>query len=137
MKGAIAHDQAQRLRAAVDDVFGEPVPAGDDSASSARSALMSLVDVLESNPSVAVFPVDELLTTGEAAGLLGISRMTVVRLIDRGELAAAGGGKHRHVAVSELARYRAARAAARRQALAGLAADIDEHAPADQIIPTR
>lgn len=137
MKGAIAHDQAQRLRAAVDDVFRESARGGGDDAPSARGALMSLVDVLESSPAAAVFPLDELLTTGQAAELLGVSRMTVVRLIDRGMLAAQGGGKHRHVTVSELARYRGARSAARRRALDELAADIDDRAPVDQIISTR
>lgn len=110
MSGAIAHDQAQRLRAAVDDVL-RGSGRDDDVTPSARGALLRLVDVLESSPDAVVFPADGLLGTQQAAELLGVSRMTVVRLIDRGELAARGGGVHRRIAASELARYQAARAA--------------------------
>ncbi len=136
MAGAIAHDQAQRLRAALDRVFRE----SDDSVDvpgSARDAFLRLVDVLESSAEAVVLPSDTVISTQKAADLLGVSRMTVVRLIDRGELAAEGGGVHRRIAVSKLARYQADRAARRRAALRGLAQEIDEGTPPDRMINTR
>ncbi len=80
---------------------------------------------------------DTVVSTQKAAELLGVSRMTVVRLIDRGELAAEGGGVHRRIAVAELARYRAASAARRTAALHSLAQEISGDTPPDQVIITR
>jgi len=136
MAGAIAHEQAQRLRSALDGVFRE---LGDslDVSDSARDAFLRLVDVLESSAEAVVLPSDSVVSTQQAADLLGVSRMTVVRLIDRGELAAEGGGVHRRIAASELARYRVAIAARRRVALHGLAQEIGEDTPPDQVIRTR
>jgi excisionase family DNA binding protein len=136
MAGAIAHDQAQRLRAALEGVFKE---SGDslDVSGSARDAFLRLVDVLESSPEAVVLPSDTVFSTQKAAEMLGVSRMTVVRLIDRGELAAEGGGVHRRIAVAELARYRTASAARRTAALHSLAQEISEDTPPDQVISTR
>ncbi len=136
MTGAIAHDQAQLLRAALDRILGE---SGDTLVASetARDAFLRLVDVLESSPEAVVLPSDALVSTQKAADLLGVSRMTVVRLIDRGELSAEGGGIHRRIAASALARYQTTSAARRRAALHALAQEIGESTPPDQVITTR
>lgn len=136
MAGAIAHDQAQRLRAALDRVLSESDDALDASGST-RDAFLRLVDVLESSPEAVVLPSDAVVSTQKAAEMLGVSRMTVVRLIDCGELAVEGGRVHRRVAASELARYQASRSARRRAALDGLAQEISGDTPPDQVISTR
>ena len=46
-----------------------------------------------------------------------------------------GGAAHRHISVSELARYQAE--SSRRTGLAELAAGIDENTPPDEVITTR
>lgn len=135
MVGAIAHEQAQELRSAVDKMFHEL--DASDVPKSARDAFFRLVDVLESNSDVIVLPSETLMTTQEAADLLGVSRMTVVRLIERGELATEGGGVHRRIAAVELARYRASSMARRRAALHELAQEIDDETPPDQNVNTR
>lgn len=136
MAEAIAPEQAQRLRAALDEVFRE---SGDtlDASGSTRDAFLRLVDVLESSPEAVVLPSDTMISTQRAADLLGVSRMTVVRLIDRAELTAQGGGVHRRIAASELARYQAVSGARRTAALHGLAQEIGEDTPPDQVISTR
>lgn len=136
MTPAIAHDQAQRLREALDRVFRE---AGDslEVSDAAREAFLRLVDVLESSPEAVVLPSDTMVSTQQAAGLFGVSRMTIVRLIDRGELHARGGGVHRRIAASELARYQVSRDSRRRDALHELAQEISDTTPPDQIISTR
>lgn len=136
MSGAIAHEQAQQLRKVLGDVLAAPRGTARTSPP-AFDAFLRLVDILETNPSAVVLPADELLSSQEAADLLGVSRMTVVRLIDKGDLHATGGGVHRRVSASEVARYREFAAARRSKALRGLAREIGDDTPADQIIQTR
>jgi len=130
--GAIAHDQARDLRAALDEVLR----ASPELSESALAAFERLVDVLESNADAVVFAADATVTTQQAAALLGVSRMTVVRLVDRGELGAEG-AVHRRIFVSELARFQAESSRRRRSALAELADEISEGTPPDQVIETR
>ena len=134
MHGAIAHHQAERLRDQLIELAGMH-DAGKTSP--AFRAFFRVVDVLESSPDAVILPADELLSTQEVAELLGVSRMTVVRLVEKGELVAEGGGTHRRIAASELARYRTATAASRRSALEALARDIGVDTPPDQIVRTR
>ena len=63
--------------------------------------------------------------------------MTVVRLVDPGELTAEGGAVHCRIFVSELARYQAESGRRRRSAMAELADAISEGTPPDQVIETR
>ena len=132
MAGAIAHEQAQHLRAALDEVLR----TSPELSATALAAFGRLVDVLESNSEAVVFAADATVTTQQAAALLGVSRMTVVRLVDRGELTAEG-AVHRRIFASELARYTAESSRRRRSAMAELANEIGEGTPPDQVIETR
>ncbi|UUZ59895.1 hypothetical protein [Nocardioides sp. B-3] len=66
MTGAIAHDRAQRLRAALEGVF-QDLKDSPDVSDSAHDAFLRLVDVLESNPEAVVLPSDTLVSTQQAA----------------------------------------------------------------------
>jgi excisionase family DNA binding protein len=133
MAGAIAQQTAQHLRAALDEVLR----TSPEVSATALAAFACLVDVLETNTAAAVFAADATVSTQQAAALLGVSRMTVVRLVDRGELTSEGGAVHRRISVSELARYQAESSRRRRSAIAELADDIDEDTPPDEVIKTR
>ncbi len=137
MTGMIAHNEAQRLRSAIEDAIGVPTGSGAAIPGEARDALLRVVEVLESSGGAVVLPADALLSTQQAAELLGVSRMTVVRLIDRGELEAEGGGVHRRISAAELERYRKASVARRRTALRELAQDVAEDTRPDRVISTR
>jgi excisionase family DNA binding protein len=65
--------------------------------------------VLESMP--------ELLTTSNAADVLGVSRPTLVKLITDGKLPVVMRGTHRRVRWSDLSAFRQAREAARSDAI--------------------
>ena len=136
MTGVIAHEEAQRLRSALQDVLttgGDPSETTD----AARTALFRVVEVLESSGGAVVLPLGAFMSTQQAAESIGVSRMTVVRLIDRGELVAEGGGVHRRIAATEVDRYRVASATRRRAALRALAGEITDDTGPDQVISTR
>ncbi len=80
---------------------------------------------------------DTVVSTQPVADLLGVSPMTVVRLVDRAELTAQGGGVHRRITASELTHYHAASSARRSAALHGLAQEISQDTPPDEVIRTR
>lgn len=119
------------------DAVDEALRATPGLTDAARAAFSRLVDVLETGADAVVFPVEATVTTSEAAALLGVSRMTVVRLIDRGELPAETSAVHRRIPVSGLARYQADSQSRRRSALAELADDITETTPTDRVVETR
>lgn len=58
-----------------------------------------------------------MLTTQEAADYLGISRPTLVRILDRGDLPMQRPGRHRYVRLSDLLDYRERTRRERRDAL--------------------
>lgn len=136
MAGVIAHEEAQRLRSALQGVLGT---SGDHSETTeaTRAALFRVVEVLESSGGAVVLPLDAFMSTQQAAEAIGVSRMTVVRLIDRGELVAEGGGVHRRIAATEVDRYRVASAARRRAALREMAGEITDDTEPDRVISTR
>lgn len=131
--GVIAQSTATQLRAVIDDALG----AHHDVPAAVVAALGRLVDVLETSPDAVIFPAEQTISTQQAAALLGVSRMTVVRLIDRGELAADTAAVHRRIPVSELARYQRESKARRSTALDELAQDIAADTPPDEAISTR
>lgn len=133
MAGAIAQDTAEHLRAALDKVLRD----SPEVSATALAAFARLVEVLETSADAVVFAADATLSTQQVAALLGVSRMTVVRLVERGELSAEGGAVHRRIAVSELARYQAEASARRRSAIDQLAGELDEDTPPDEVIKTR
>lgn len=133
MAGAIAQETAHHLRTALDEMLR----SSSEVSATAFAAFARLVDVLEANADAVVFPADATMSTQQAAALLGVSRMTIVRLIDRGELTAEGGAVHRRISVSELARYQAESSRRRRSAIAELTDDLDEDTPPDEVLDTR
>ena len=133
MVGVIAQSTGTQLRAVIDDVLR----AQHDMSAAAVAAFERLVDVLETSPDAVIFASEQFISTQQAAALLGVSRMTVVRLIDRGELAADTAVVHRRVLVSELARYQRESKARRSAALDELGQDITQDMPPDEVISTR
>jgi excisionase family DNA binding protein len=66
---------------------------------------------------VTVIPQNALLTTQEAAELLGISRPTLVRLLEDGEIPYEQRGRHRRIMLADLLAYQASMRRERREAL--------------------
>ncbi len=66
------------------------------------------------------------LTTEQAAAVLGVSRPTVVRLIEAGKLPARMVGTHRRLALGDVVRYRDASVRRRAEALDEMAREAEE-----------
>jgi excisionase family DNA binding protein len=71
----------------------------------AAEALVDVVRRLAVGSGVVVSSVDELLTTGQAASMLGVSRTYVARLLDQGRLPCEYRGTHRRIPVTAVIEY--------------------------------
>lgn len=85
----------------------------------AFSVLADVVRAMRQGKAITLAPVDQLLTTQEAADLLGISRPTLVKKLEDGliEFERTTGGKHRRVRLVDVLQYRDGQRAERRKAL--------------------
>jgi excisionase family DNA binding protein len=98
----------------------------------AQNALITVPDtvkaaVREAIAALVAGPPDEDLSTQEAARLLGVSRPTLIRLLDSENIAySVTPGQHRRVSRRALAEYRQRDIARRREALDELAASADD-----------
>ena len=83
-----------------------------------RSVAEKLLDLLaaEHNSGAIVVPVREFCTTTESASMLGISRASLMKLIESGELGAIKVGTHHRVPADELLAYQRARQVSRERA---------------------
>ncbi|WFE31576.1 helix-turn-helix domain-containing protein [Micromonospora sp. WMMD975] len=93
---------------------------------SMRDVLTRIADVLASGRGVAVVPVDRELTTTEAAGLLGVSRPTLIKLLEAGEIGYSRPNSSRRIPLEQVLAYRDRRGQARRAILDELTADAVE-----------
>lgn len=69
--------------------------------------LIKVVDAMSHGRAITVAPVDQMLTTQEAADHLGISRPTLVKLLETGRIPfeRPAAGRHRRVRLEDLVEY--------------------------------
>jgi excisionase family DNA binding protein len=80
-------------------------------------ALVQVVTAMARGQAVTVMPHSTLLTTQEAADLLGISRPTLVRLLEGREIPFEVRGRHRRIRLADLLAYQEQMRQRRREAL--------------------
>jgi len=80
-------------------------------------AIVHFAHLLATNKIVLATPIDKDLTTQEAAIYLGVSRPTLVKLLENGEIPFTRVGKHRRVRFTDLKAYRDMKYAERQRAL--------------------
>ena len=93
---------------------------------SLHKVLVQAVAALTAGRAVTISPTMPKLTTQQAADLLGVSRPTVIRLIDAGDLACERIGNRRKILLRDLLAYREVRRQRQYQAIADTSVDVSE-----------
>lgn len=102
--------------------------------------LQNVVDAMAHGLAITIAPHNTQLTTQEAADLLGISRPTLVRLLEDGEIPFQRRGRHRRVMLADVVAYQQRARTRRRAALDEMtraAAEDGTYDTADGFMPTR
>lgn len=102
----------------------------------ARDVFLELFALLREEETVEVRAVAETMTTGEAAAILQISRPTLVKLLEAGEIPYDQPGTHRRVSRADVERFLKAREERRSQALADFA-ETEHDGDTDEFLSTR
>lgn len=85
-----------------------------------------VVEALRQGLAVTVAPLTQTLTTQQAADLLGVSRPTVIKLLDEGRVPFERVGTHRRVVLRDLLAYREQRRTEQYAALEATTVDFDD-----------
>ena len=86
-------------------------------------ALLQVVDAMRRGLAVTVAPQDQRLTTQEAADMLGISRPTLVRMLEAGEIPFEKVRRHRRLFLTDVLEFRERQRRAANEALSDIVAD--------------
>jgi excisionase family DNA binding protein len=81
------------------------------------AVLLAVAQAMRAGRAVTVSPTSRQLTTQEAAELLGMSRPSLIRLLDLGEIPYERPGRHRRIRLDDILSYQERRRAERRAAL--------------------
>lgn len=89
--------------------------------------LMELLRHVGSGDAVTLVPVNQMLTTQQAADILNVSRPFLVGLLEKGDIPYTTVGRHRRIKADDLFAYKNSRASRRSDALSALA-ELDAEA---------
>ncbi|CAM3349272.1 Helix-turn-helix domain-containing protein [Stackebrandtia soli] len=98
-------------------------------------ALREVVEALSQGLAITIAPHNTMLTTQEAADLLSISRPTLVRLLDEGEIPHSMRGRHRRLLLRDVMEYQDCSRAERRVGLDEMVAEGEASGQYDTIEP--
>jgi excisionase family DNA binding protein len=96
--------------------------------------LRQVLEVMSHGLAVTVVPQSQNMTTQQAAELLGVSRPTLIRILDRGLVPFQRVGTHRRVELGDLLAYRRQRREDQYEALAATAVDVDDEKDVDSVL---
>jgi excisionase family DNA binding protein len=134
-----AFDELARLLAAETESCRAKLVGPDGSTLSlpdeVYQALRDVVDALSQGLAITIAPLNTMLTTQEAADLLNISRPTLVRLLEDGEIPFSKRGRHRRVLLRDVLAYQERSRAERRAGLDAMVAEGEEAGLYDTVTP--
>ena len=110
----VVDDAMDALRSALDGA-SDPVVVALTIPRPIAEKLLTLLEAERTSGAVVV-PVKEMYTTTESASMLGISRASLMKLIESGEIGAVKVGTHHRVPADELLAYQRARQVSRQRA---------------------
>lgn len=96
--------------------------------------LRQVVDAMSRGMSVTISPTSKTLTSQQAADLLGVSRPTVIKILNEGKIPFERVGTHRRISLSDLLAYREQRRTEQYAALAATSVDIDDESPLEDVL---
>ncbi|WP_211287477.1 helix-turn-helix domain-containing protein [Isoptericola jiangsuensis] len=99
--------------------------------------LKDVVDAMQQGKGISVVPRDTIMTTQQAADFLGISRPTLVGLLEDGQIPFTKPGRHRRVRLADLDSFQRRHTAARREALDELTREATEGPVTTGFVQTR
>ena len=117
-------DELLRIAEALEAGAGGAVEVGESSATlppDLADVLVTAIRTFARGDAVTVSARSTMLTTQEAAEVLGVSRPTLVKLLDSGRIPFTQPGRHRRVALPDVLAFQAAQAKERASALDELA----------------
>lgn len=88
-------------------------------------ALLKVAAALAEGKGVTIAPMDAMLTTQQAADFLGVSRPTLVTMLERGDIPMEKPGRHRKVRLADLLKYQDELRTQRRAALERMVRDAE------------
>ncbi len=100
----------------------------------AYRVLRHVIEAMRRNLAVTVVPQTQTLTTQQAADLLGVSRPTVIKLLDSGRIPFERAGTHRRILLADLLAYRESRRAEQYAALEAMSAELDEDEDVEAVL---
>lgn len=93
-----------------------------------------VVEALQQGLAVTVAPQTQTLTTQQAAELLGVSRPTVIKLLDEGKMPFERSGTHRRILLRDLLAYRKQRREEQYAALRATSISVDDEEDLDSTL---
>ena len=108
-----------------------------DLPSAVAEALLQVVDAMRRGLAVTVAPQGQRLTTQEAADMLGISRPTLVRMLEAGEIPFEKVRRHRRLFLTDVLEFRDRQRRVAHEALSDMVADAQAMAPTTRTLLRR
>jgi len=96
--------------------------------------LRQVVEAMRHNLAVTVVPQSRTLTTQEAAGLLGVSRPTVVKLLDENKIPFERVRTHRRILLTDVLAFREQRRLDQYAALEDMGSDLDDDTDVEMVL---
>ena len=116
--------QASQARRALEALRkGKPITGDAAPPAEATAVIERILEALAAGEGVAIVSLDEEITTQDAADLLGVSRPTLVKMLDAGDIPHRVMGAHRRLKAADVLAYRDRRHAAQEAMLDELVAE--------------